>query len=138
MKFNQERDFTSHTIRAYSPGTISITLPADLEADTPKPVEVKTLHRSCIVSPKQLIEDWAPNSLGDLLAEHLREILALEPEVVLLGTGATLDFPAAEILAELTTRQIGVEVMDTAAACRTYNILMHEGRQVVAGIMLGA
>ena len=135
MKFNQERDFTSYSIRAYSPGAINITLPANLEADKPQPVEVRTLTRSCIISPKQLIDDWAPNSLDELLAEHLQAIVALAPEVVLLGTGETLDFPNTEILAELTSRQIGVEVMDTAAACRTYNILMNEGRNVVAGLI---
>ena len=135
MKFNQERDFTSYSIRAYSPGAINITMPANLEADKPQPVEVRTLTRSCIISPKQLIDDWAPSSLDELLAEHLQAIVALAPEVVLLGTGETLDFPGAEILAELTSRQIGVEIMDTAAACRTYNILMNEGRRVVAGLI---
>lgn len=135
MKFSQERDFTAYTIRAYRPGAINITLPAILEADKPQPVEVKTLSRSCIISPKQLIEDWAPNRLDELLAEHLQAIVALAPEVVLLGTGETLNFPAQEILAELTAQQIGVEVMDTAAACRTYNILMNEGRRVVAGLI---
>ncbi len=136
MKFNQERDFTSHTIRAYSPGAINITLPANLDADKPEPVEVKTLRSSCIISAKQLIEDWTPNNLSELQAEHVQAVLAMGPEVVLLGTGDTLDFPAPEILAALTAQQIGVEVMDTAAACRTYNILMNEGRQVVAGLII--
>jgi len=135
MQFNQERDFTSYTIRACAPGEISVTLPAVLEADKAQPVEVKTLTRSFIISPKQLIEDWAPRQLDELLAEHLEEVIALEPEVVLLGTGERLDFPDVAILAELTSRQIGVEVMDTAAACRTYNILMNEGRKVVAGLI---
>ena len=136
MQFNQERDFTAYTIRSCSPGEIGITLPAVLEADKPQPVEVKTLSRSFVISPKALVEEWTPASLDELLAEHFETLLALEPEVVILGTGERLDFPEAALLAEFTQRQIGVEVMDTAAACRTYNILMNEGRQVVAGIML--
>ncbi len=135
MKFNQERDFTSHTIRAYRPGAINITLPANLDADKPQPVEVRTLTTSCVIGPKQLIEDWSPSTLDELQAEHLQAIIAMAPEVVLLGTGETLDFPAPAILAELTAQQIGVEIMDTAAACRTYNILMNEGRKVVAGLI---
>jgi len=136
MKFTQERDFSSHTIRAYRPGEISITLPAILEAEKAQPVAVKSLTRSCIISPKRLVEDWLPGSVEELHDSHLEEILHLEPELVLLGTGPRQQFPEPALLALLLEQQIGVEVMDTAAACRTYNILMQEGRQVVAGLML--
>ncbi len=136
MKFTQERDFSSHTIRAYAPGEISITLPAVLEAEKAQPVEVKSLTRSFIISPKQLVEDWLPGCVAELHEGHLEEILQLGPELVLLGTGPRQEFPDPALLAVVMQQQVGVEVMDTAAACRTYNILMHEGRNVVAGLML--
>jgi uncharacterized protein len=65
-------------------------------------------------------------------------VLALQPELVLIGTGETLRFPAVEHYACLIQQNIGVEIMDSTAACRTYNILLGEGRNVVAGIILGA
>ncbi len=70
-----------------------------------------------------------------LLSEHLETLIELQPEIVLLGTGQKLQFPESKILAKLHNQQLGVEIMDTAAACRTYNILMMEGRFVVAGMI---
>jgi uncharacterized protein len=130
MQFNLDRDSSSYTIRAYSPGEISITAPA-----AGGPVAVEMVSGSFIISPKQLVRDWPATRVDDLLAEHLEMAAAMEPELVLLGTGATLVFPAPEVTMALLTRNIGVEVMDTAAACRTYNILMTEGRKVVAALM---
>ena len=66
---------------------------------------------------------------------HIDALLELDPQVILLGTGARQIFPAMALLARGLARSIGIEVMDTGAACRTYNILMAEGRQVVAGLL---
>ena len=135
MKFSLEHDFSAYAIRAYRPGQISITLPARLDADTPQPVAVETLSTSLIISPRQLFRDWPLQDISALCSERILELVNFDPEVVLLGTGQQLEFPSPELLAELYRRRIGVEVMDTAAACRTYNILMNEGRHVVAGLI---
>ena len=134
MQFNLDTDSSSYTIRGYRPGSITLTLPAT-RASGEGPLALDEVAGSLIVSPFQLIRDWAPQHIGELLAAHLEAIAALNPEVVLLGTGARLEFPTTEVLAVLYERQIGVEIMDTAAACRTYNILMAEGRGVAAGLI---
>jgi len=95
-----------------------------------------SLERSFILCPDRLIADWAPQTLAELSPGHFDPVIALDPEIVLLGTGARLCFPAASILAPLRIRQIGVEVMDTPAACRSYNVLSGEGRRVVAAFFM--
>jgi uncharacterized protein len=92
--------------------------------------------RSLVVSGDRLITDWPAASLAALTADHLAAIVELAPEIVLLGTGATFAFPEPALLAPLYKAGIGVEVMDTPAACRTYNILLGEGRNVVAALVL--
>jgi len=77
----------------------------------------------------------APFGVGDLTAEVIGQLMALNPEVVLVGTGARQIFPAPEIAAEFLKRGIGFDVMDTGAACRTYNVLVGERRAVVALLM---
>lgn len=91
---------------------------------------------SLIVCADHLIEDWPPASIGDLREEHLAAIIELEPELVLLGTGNRLVFPAIQTYACLIQCNIGIEIMDTPAACRTYNVLMAEGRKVTAGLII--
>ena len=92
--------------------------------------------RSLLVTPDALVGDWPPSSIEPLTSTHLKALLALQPEVVLLGTGARLSFPAADVLRPLIDAGIGYEVMDTRAACRTFNILMAEGRRVLAALII--
>jgi len=92
---------------------------------------------SLLVAPHALVADWPATSAQALTSEHFIAVIDLQPEVVLLGTGAQLHFPAAEVLRPLIDAGIGYEVMDTGAACRTYNILMAEGRQVLAALIVG-
>jgi len=101
-------------------------------------VEVnRTRHvESLVVSGERVVTDWPAESVDSLTADHLAAIIELKPEIVLLGTGATFVFPKPQILAPLHKAGIGVEVMDTPAACRTYNILLGEGRNVVAAIIV--
>jgi uncharacterized protein len=101
-------------------------------------VNERRLERSFIVSPAQLIEDWAPSEVATLQPAELEPALALAPAVLLLGTGATLRFPAPAVLAACLTRGIGIEAMDNAAAARTFNVLAAEGRRVVAAFLLSA
>ena len=91
---------------------------------------------SLVVSADRIVADWPADSVAALTADHLAAILELKPEVLLLGTGAQFSFPEPAILAPVYKAGIGVEVMDTPAACRTYNILLGEGRNVVAALVL--
>ena len=96
----------------------------------------RVLTRSFLLAPDRLVEDWPVTRAEafDLLA--VDALAALEPEVVLLGTGARQVFPAREAMAALLRRRIGIEVMTNAAAARTYSVLAGEGRRVVAGFVL--
>lgn len=80
---------------------------------------------------------WGPASAALLTAADFERIAALAPEVVIFGSGAKLRFPHPSLLRPLIERRIGVETMDTAAACRTYNVLAGERRSVVAALLLG-
>jgi uncharacterized protein len=95
-------------------------------------------EKSVIVLPDRVLQDWAATSFEALAEEHFETILSLEPEIVLLGTGATFRFPHARLTRALAEARIGLEAMDTFAACRTYNILMAEGRKVAAALIIGA
>ncbi len=91
---------------------------------------------SLLVTPDTLVTEWGPGSLQTLSDEHLAAVHDLEPEVVLLGTGARQTFPDRELMLGLLQAGIGLEIMDTASACRTYNVLMSEGRRVVAALII--
>jgi uncharacterized protein len=91
---------------------------------------------SIVVSAERVLTDWPATSVESLGADHLAAILELKPEIVLLGTGPTFRFPEPARLAILHKAGLGVEVMDTPAACRTYNILLGEGRHVVAALII--
>lgn len=91
---------------------------------------------SFLLTPGTLVEGWRPASAADLQPADFEPVLALSPGVVLLGTGRRQVFPAAAALAAVLTRGVGIEVMDSAAAARTFNVLATEGRPVVAAFLL--
>jgi uncharacterized protein len=93
-------------------------------------------RESLVVTGERIVKDWPLHSVSELQADHLAAIIELKPAIVLLGTGARFEFPDPARLAPLYKAGIGVEVMDTPAACRTYNILMGEGRDVLAALVL--
>ena len=95
-----------------------------------------TLGRSFILTPHQLIENWRPASSQELVADDMQALLELNPVLVILGTGLIQHFPSAAVMAACLTRGIGIEVMDNAAAARTFNVLATEGRKVVAGFIV--
>lgn len=101
-------------------------------------VEVSAMRyeQSLIVLPNQVITDWEVKDFDSLTVEHFARIAELKPEVVLLGTGKTHRFIHPRQTAPLTAIGVSVECMDTAAACRTYNILMAEGRHVAVGLII--
>jgi len=91
---------------------------------------------SLLVSGETLVTDWPASSIDGLTGDHMAAIVQLNPEIVLLGTGRAFHFPEQKLLAPLYSARIGVEVMDTPAACRTFNILLGEGRNVVAALIV--
>jgi uncharacterized protein len=95
-------------------------------------IGARTVSSSCIVTADTLITEWSAASATQLAPADLEPIFALEPEVVILGTGARQQFPSAEVRQAFAARGIGLEPMDLHAACRTYNILVQEARRVVA------
>ena len=101
-------------------------------------VNERRLERSFILSPRTLIENWPVTDVTTLAPEDLQPLLELEPELVLLGSGATQAFPPPATMAACLSRGIGLETMTNAAAARTFNVLASEGRRVVAGFVLRA
>lgn len=98
-------------------------------------VNGETITHSLIVAAEKLLP-WQPQTLSELNATHLQPIFALTPELVLVGTGVAQHFLEMDLLAEFHSKHIGIEIMNTGAACRTYNVLAAEGRKVVAALLL--
>ena len=96
----------------------------------------RALTASFVLAPERAIEDWPVTDVAAIGDDAIAAILALEPAVVILGSGARIVFPPQAVLAQFLKRGIGVEVMDNAAAARTYNVLVSEGRRVVAAFVL--
>lgn len=122
MQLTEHHAAGSHEIRAVEAGCIRI--------------DDRDYTSSLILTPEHIVPDWPPRDIGEITEEHLHALLELEPEIVLLGTGDTTRFPGAKVFAMFQSRGIGFEVMDTRAACRTFNVLASELRRVVAGLML--
>jgi len=122
MKLTDEKIGGINLIRAYAPGEIRI-------GET-------VIRGSCLVKSDQLISNWRPQTVAELSPADMEAVLAMKPEVVVIGSGPRQQFPAPEILGAVLSRGVGCEVMDTGAACRTYNILASEGRTVVAALLL--
>jgi uncharacterized protein len=118
MKFTLDSRRDINLIRAYGPGEVHIA--------------EHVQHAPCIVTADRLILDWAARAVATLTAEDLAPVFELQPDVVLMGTGPKQTFPAHEIRQAFAARQVGLEVMDLGAACRTYNILAQEERRVAA------
>lgn len=99
-------------------------------------VNEQALGRSFVIAPDQLLQDWPASDAKSLTPADLEPVLALQPEVVLLGTGNRQVFPPASVMAACLSRGIGIEVMANAAAARTFHVLAGEGRKVVAAMIL--
>ena len=122
MKFAQERQDEGYVITSYGQNSVSIN--------------GKAFSQSLIITRATLNENWGVSTIALLQTNHIDEILSFNPELIIIGTGEKLIFPALETYAGIINHGIGVDFMDTGAACRTYNILMSEGRDVVAGLII--
>ncbi|MEI7531483.1 MAG: Mth938-like domain-containing protein [Betaproteobacteria bacterium] len=94
-------------------------------------------NHSLLVMPEGKIETWAVYSFEDLLESHFLQISEKRPELVIFGSGSKIRFPNPTLLKPILQLRIGIETMDTQAACRTYNILMGEGRKVLGAFLIG-
>jgi len=122
MRFAQEQP-EGNTIDACAPGEIT--------------VNGEVIRCSVIVTPGQVITEDLPARFEDLKPVHLARLDELNPGIIVIGTGRTLRFPEPRYTAGFLAKGIGVEVMDTRAACRTYNILLSEDRNVAALLLMG-
>jgi uncharacterized protein len=122
MKFTLDATSSVNLVRAYSSEELRIG--------------EHTVRSSCIVTADVLVTTWEPQTLDQLLPQHLESIFGLQPELVLLGTGTSQRFPPVEIRAAFGARRVGLEVMDLGAACRTFNVLLQEERRVAAALFL--
>ncbi|MBK1701744.1 Mth938-like domain-containing protein [Thiococcus pfennigii] len=122
MRFAEADEADGLLIQGYEPGAIRVA--------------GRVYREGLILSPRRLVPGWGPATAARLAPSDIEALLAFDPQVIVLGTGERQVFPAAALLAAAQARRIGIEVMDTGAACRTYNILVGEGRNVVAGLMM--
>ena len=84
------------------------------------------------------VQAWALRSFEELTEQHFEQMLSLKPELVIFGSGARIRFAKPALYRSLIQQRIGVETMDLAAACRTYNVLTSEGRTVLAALLIEA
>ena len=110
------------TISAYGPGWVG--------------VGTQRITHSVIISSRGERIEWAAGRFEDLAAAHFEQLAQVQAEVLIFGSGTRIRFPQAAWLQPLMARRIGIETMDTPAACRTYNILAQEGREVAVALLL--
>lgn len=123
MKLQPDK-FDVQSINGYGPGWVTI--------------EGEKTHASLVISAQGERFEWNCTSFEDLSPEHFAKLAELDAEVVIFGSGKRNRFPPVAWLKPLIAKRVGLETMDTAAACRTYNILAGEGRRVVAALLLEA
>jgi len=122
MKFHLQRP-TANVVTGTGPGWIRV---GDTE-----------YRENVVVLPDAVVPGWAPDGFAALGEPDFAALLSYEPEMVLLGTGPKQQFPHPRLLQSLSAARVGVEVMDTRAACRTFNILAAEDRRVAAALIVG-
>lgn len=115
-------DFDVQTIQGYGPGWVG--------------VQGEKINHSVILGSQGQRVAWPCTRFEDLTAEHFAQLADFDTELVIFGSGKRIRFPQAAWLAPLMAKRIGLETMDTGAACRTYNILAGEGRRVVVALVL--
>lgn len=121
MNISIENPDAMHFVKSYEPGKITLN--------------TGDYSQSIVIHQNNVIP-WAPASIADLTAEAMMAIAERKPHLVLLGTGVQQHFPSHDILSPLYKAKIGVEIMSTEAACRTYNLLADEGRNVLAALLV--
>jgi uncharacterized protein len=122
LKLHPDKPGNQHVVTAYEAGRVAVS--------------GHVLTRSLLLMPEHLDESWGPDTFDTLTTEHLVQLTTFTCDVLLLGTGLRQRFPSPALLRPLIESGRGFEIMDTAAACRTYNILVGEGRIVLAALII--
>ncbi len=125
MKLQPDRS-DAPTILGYGPDWVGVGFRGTAEK----------VHHSLVIDSRGSTFAWDCRHFEQLKGTHFERLAELAPELVVFGSGPKLRFPAPALLGALMARRIGIETMDTVAACRTYNILAGEGRHVVAALLL--
>lgn len=121
MKFSQESLDQGYVITAYEPGSIKV-----------REIDYET---ALLLMPEKLIGPWSVADISALTIDKVAELVNYKPEIIIIGTGEKQIFPDPKLFMPLMKSGIGYEVMNTGAACRTYNILLSEDRQVLAALI---
>lgn len=124
MKLQSDPHSGANTITGYGDGYIEIN-------------KIPYSHAVLLSSDGEILE-WAIKSFNDLSPADFTKMVSLKPELIIIGTGKRQRFPKPELLKTLIEAKVGFEVMDSQAACRTYNILVGEGRQVLLALIVEA
>jgi len=132
MAFTRENSI-GNAIHSYAAGEIQII--QNTLVNGVKEAALNKITSNLIINPTNLILDWTVNNLDEITEELIAPIVALDPEIVILGVGAKMKLPPVRINLLFQKHHIGLEMMDTAAACRTYNFLLTEGRNVAAALI---
>lgn len=122
MLINQEKFTDQFPVQAYEAGKLKIN--------------EQWFTQPLVLCFGQKPEHWALQDINQLEQASLQPLLEMKPEVLLIGTGNTLVFPKQKVMQEVLALGVGIEIMDTGAACRTYNLLLAEGRKVIAAVMV--
>ncbi len=95
----------------------------------------KQINHSIVLSPTKIIGKWSRNNVKKLTLDDFKNIITITPDIILLGTGKNLIFPPRELIFQMAKLDIGLEIMSTQAACRTFNLLISEYREPIAILM---
>ncbi len=123
MKIALDNEYQGYAIRSYGDGQITLN-------------DNRRITTSLILTTDQVRDDWRPQTFEDLRREDFVPFTELAPQVAILGTGARQRFPSRDIMRHFAVNGLSLDVMDTAAACRTFNVLVGEGRRVVMGLLM--
>lgn len=121
MRIDQDSTNSQYQVKAFENGRIQIN---------------ETWYEHSLIVGPHTLEKWPPRNISQLSSEHFNKIVELQPKILLLGTGDKMAMPPSQVFANLAKYNIGVEVMTSLAACRTFEALMSEGRDALAAIML--
>lgn len=122
MKFTEHRDSNVLAVKSYQPGLVKVN---NLE-----------FNQSCFITQKSYNDKWMCSNINALNAELIDELLTEKPEVIILGTGESQEFPEPKLFAYCASQGVGLEVMANDAACRTYNVLTTEDRDIVLALIM--
>lgn len=136
MKLSLEVNRGSYIIQSYGVGRITVARCSETAAPDSAPAQQEIVTGSFILTPQALIRDWPPRTVTELTHAHFDTLALYQPQIVIFGSGTRLHFPHPKLTAALHEQGIGLEVMDTGAACRTYNVLLAEGRNVIAAMLM--